>query len=666
MLKKKVVKYILTAVLLIVAWSASTQYNKEYFFRMGRRSMMEDNYQEAIKILNVLLRFDQEAFEGYFLRGIAKYNMNDLLGADTDFTIAIEKNPVFTNAYTYRAITRSRLGNYDDALKDFHEAIELRPDLPGPYYSRGVTRLLNQQFEEAIKDLDMFIRHEKKVADAYINRGMCYLYLKDTVKAYEEFETAIRTNREDPNGYNRRGVLYMQQKRFKEAEADFDIAIKHDSAYLLSFFNRALVYSDTNRPMLALSDFDRVIELDSTNSLTYFNRAIVRSQIGDYNRALEDYNHVAKYSPKNVLVYYNRAMLLSQIGEVESAIEDYTKAIKLYPDFANAYLNRSYLRYLMGDPKGAKSDRQTAEKKIADYKSRLSDSTYSIYADTTQKFDKLLSFDAKLSGSDFDNVADNGSSQSVSIKLLPLFRYTMMRPDSAVMARNNLYHAQREVDFRSKINNELVVLSCKESNISADSLVMLDKHFAERMRTESLDWITYFQRGISQTLIKQYTNAVSTLSLAISENPSNPFLYINRSTTRAEMIDFISSIDNSYQRITIDSDPANRLRNNGARTYNYDDAIEDINKAIKLYPDFAYSYYNRANLHAISNKLPEAYDDYTKAIELNPQFGEAYYNRGLVQIYMKDNRKGFLDLSKAGELGIESAYEALKHYTTGE
>ena len=132
------------------------------------------------------------------------------------------------------------------------------------------------------------------------------------------------------------------------------------------------------------------------------------------------------------------------------------------------------------------------------------------------------------------------------------------------------------------------------------------------------------------------------------------------------MIDFISSIDNSYQRITIDTDPANRLHNSGSRTYNYDEAIEDINKAIKLYPDFAYAYYNRANLYAISNMLPEAYDDYTRAIELNPSFGEAYYNRGLVQIFMKDTRKGCLDLSKAGELGIENAYEALRYYTTSE
>ncbi|MBR5333407.1 MAG: tetratricopeptide repeat protein [Alistipes sp.] len=656
-------KIILTLTLLFSVLCAEAQYNKDYFYNMGRKLMTDNDYQEAIRVLNVLLRFDGNAYEGYFLRGIAKYNMDDLLGADADFTLAIEKNPVFTNAYTYRAITRSRLGNYDDALKDFHEAIDLRPDLPGPYYSRGVTRLLNRQFKEAIEDFDMFIRHEKKVADVYINRGMSYLYLKDTLQAYDNFSTAIRTNREDPNGYNRRSMLLMQQKRFDEAEADLDIAIKHDSSYLLSFFNRALVYSDTKRPMLALSDFDHAIKLDSTNSLTYFNRAIVRSQIGDYNRALEDYNHVARYSPNNVLVYYNRAGLHSQTGEIEKAIADYSHAIKLYPDFANAYLNRSYLRSLMGDLKGARQDRQTAERKIAEYKTRLSDSTYSIYADTTQKFDKLLSFDAKIKGKQFEQSAEQSTGQRADIKLMPLYKFTMMNIDSAAMAQYSIYHAQRMEDFKQKINNPRLTISNIESNITPDSLIVLDRDISNRLRDDDANWTLLFQRGITQSLIKQYTNAVNTLTQAISHNPSNPFLYINRSTTRAEMIDFISSIDNSYQRISIDSDPANRLQNRGTRTYNYDDAIEDINKAIKLYPDFAYSYYNRANLHAISGQLPEAYEDYTRAIELNPSFGEAYFNRGLVQIYMKDTRKGYLDLSKAGELGIISAYEALKDYT---
>lgn len=652
--------------MLLCCSQVSAQYNREYFFWVGRQQMMENEFTEAIRTLNVLLRFDEDAHEGYFLRGIAKYNLNDLIGADADFTIAIEKNPVFTTAYTYRAITRSRLGNYDDALKDFREAIDLRPDLPNPYFSRGVTRLLNQQFKDAIADFDTFIRYEKKVADAYINRGVCYLYLKDTLNAYENFDIAIRTNRENPNSYNRRGTLYLEQKRFAEAEADFNKAIECDSTLALSYFNRALVYNETLRPMQSLADLDKVISLDSTSSITYFNRAIIRSSIGDYNRALEDYNKVAEYSPNNVLVYYNRAILRTQLGDIKEAVEDYGKAIELYPDFANAYLGRSHLRQLLRDVSGARKDRQTAERKIAEYRSRLSDSTYSIYADTTQKFDRLLSFESKIAGSSFERIKSRSGDKSDNMTLLPLYRFTFRNRDSIDLEQSTRrFHSQRAKDFIASVNNPLMQISRQESNISPDSLIQINHFYRDAIKSADGDdaWRMLFELAISESLIKQYTNAVNTYSQAIALNPSNPFLYLNRAATQAEMIDFISSIDNGYQRLSIENDPARRLHNSATRTYNYDEAISDLNKAIKLHPGFAYAYYNRANLYALSGMLPEAADDYTKAIELNPSFAEAYYNRGLLQIYMKDTRKGCLDISKAGELGITEAYQVLKTYS---
>ena len=658
---------LLTVIATIVGTNrVSAQYNREYFFWVGRQQMMGNEFTEAIRTLNVLLRFDKDAYEGYFLRGIAKYNLDDLIGAEADFTIAIHKNPVFTTAYTYRAITRSRLGNYDDALKDFREAIDLRPDLPNPYFSRGVTRLLNQQFKEAIEDFDNYIRYEKKVADAYINRGVCYLYLKDTVRAYENFDTAIRTNRENPISYNRRGALYLEQKQFEAAEADFNKAIECDSTMALSYFNRALVYNETNRPMLSLSDLDRVIEIDSTSSITYFNRAIIRSNIGDYNRALDDYNKVAEYSPNNVLVYYNRAILRTQLGEIKQAVEDYTRAIELYPDFANAYLGRSHLRQLLKDNAGARKDRQTAERKIAEYRSRLSDSTYSIYADTTQKFDRLLAFESKIAGSSFERIKSRSGDKSGNMTLLPLFRFTMRNRDSIDIEQSTRrFHSQRAEDFIASIDNPLLQISRLETNISPDSLVTINHSYREAIKSTDNDnaWRTLFELAISESLIKQYTNAVNNYTQAIALNPSNPFLYLNRAATQAEMIDFISSIDNGYQRLSIESDPARRLQNAGTRTYDYSEAISDLNKAIKLHSGFAYAYYNRANLYALSGMLPEAADDYTKAIELNPYFAEAYYNRGLLQIYMKDTRKGCLDISKAGELGIAEAYDVLKSYS---
>ena len=55
--------------------------------------------------------------------------------------------------------------------------------------------------------------------------------------------------------------------------------------------------------------------------------------------------------------------------------------------------------------------------------------------------------------------------------------------------------------------------------------------------------------------------------------------------------------------------------------------------------------------------------DYDKAIELNKDFAEAYFNRGLTHIFLGNNKQGITDLSKAGELGIVSAYNIIKRFT---
>ena len=377
------------------------------------------------------------------------------------------------------------------------------------------------------------------------------------------------------------------------------------------------------------------------------------------------YNRVAEYSPDNVLVYYNRARLYAHLGEIRRAVADYTRAIELYPDFANAYLGRSDMRRILRDAAGAKRDREVAERKIAEYRSRLSDSTYSIYGDTTQRFNKLLSFESKIAGSSFEQIKSRHTDNGNMMTLLPMYRYTFRLRDSIDTEQSTRrFHSQRAEDFAAKFKNPLLTISRLESNIEPDSLLRINRAYRDEIKHSEKggEWLHLFELAISESLIKQYTNSVNTFTAAIEKNPSNPFLYLNRAAVRAEMIDFISSIDNGYQRISIETDPANRLHNSHTRIYDYDEAISDLNKAIKLDAHFAYAYYNRANLYALSGKLPEAFNDYTKAIELNPHFAEAYYNRGLIQIYMKDTRKGYLDVSKAGELGIVEAYELLRRY----
>jgi tetratricopeptide (TPR) repeat protein len=58
----------------------------------------------------------------------------------------------------------------------------------------------------------------------------------------------------------------------------------------------------------------------------------------------------------------------------------------------------------------------------------------------------------------------------------------------------------------------------------------------------------------------------------------------------------------------------------------------------------------------------EALQDYNKAIEMNPSFAYAYYNRGLAK-YMLGNQNGpCSDCRKAQEMGENSAYELIINY----
>ncbi len=637
------------------------QFNKRYFYYIGNGLVNDGKYAEAIEMLNSLLIADTLSADGFFLRGIAKYNLNDIVGAESDFTRAIRVNPTFTQAYHYRAITKSFLGDYESSIADFDKALDIRPDVEGIYYSRGITHFLNMQFDKAIADFDYFIRRNPYVVDAYINRGTSYLMLKDTTRAFEDYDKAVKINHYDASGFLRRGGIYLMREKYDEAYNDLTEAIRLDSVNLPAYFNRAIVYSSTNRPLEAIADLNKVLELDSTSSISYFNRAIIYSQIGDYNHALADYKKVSEYSPNNVLAYFNRGGVNMKLGFLKEAEADFSKAIELYPDFANAYMARSNVRYTLQDMTGSKADYDTAQKKIAEYRTKLTDSTFSAYADTSRVFNKLLSFDVDFGNDEFENVKANDFAINPS-SFIPMFRFAVLSPDQSTKETKPRYRYDYPLltAFLERTKDTQTSFSLKPVNVSENILHSLDEERQLLMEEREVpQWEDSYARGVYLYSQKQYTGALNELSKAISLDSNNGLLYLMRSVVNTEMTDFIASIDQGMQRLVIEATPSEQLKNT-KRVYSYDAALSDASQAITLMPDMAYAYYNRAAIRYRSGDMPGAIEDYTKALELYPYLGEAYYNRGLVLLHLKDTRKGVIDISKAGELGVKEAYPLLK------
>lgn len=651
----KKINYLLVCILVFVSSIAYAQYNKRYIYAKSQNSIVAKQYYDAISLLTLLIDSDSVSRDAYFLRAIAKYYLNDLIGAEQDFTSAIKINPVYVEAYQYRAITRSIMGNWEEAVTDFETAITIRPDYTDIYYSRGVTFLMCQQFDNAISDFDIFIRKNPNEEDAYLNRGSAHLMLKDTLKAFHDINKAVEVASRSSEALTRRAGIYAMMDKREEAFEDYSKALFYDKKNITAYFNRAILQSQSNRPMDAIADFSKVIELDPTNSLSYFNRAITKSQIGDFNSAMSDYDKVVELSPDNVLGYYNRAGLALRLGDLEKAVNDYTYTIELYPDFANAYLGRSAVRYDIGDMVGSKSDKETADLKIEEYRRKFGGGAageqFSIYADTSRQFNKMLAFDSKY--------GDKVKEKSVDIKLLSMFKLLKAgQLTDEMIAMNKLDVETGRAIEGMRISN--LIISNEPVDMSRDEIIA-EKNRRYVSKTVQEAWKTLLEDAISSYSIKQYTSSISDLNQAILKNPTNPYLYMTRSSVSCEMMEFIQTIGMSGQKFVIEADKSKELKAS-QQTGDFRNSLYDINYAITLAPDVWFFYYNRANIYVLMGDMPNAISDYTKAIELEDNFAQAYYNRGLVQIYIKEDKKGFLDLSRAGELGLKGAYDVIERY----
>ena len=647
------------AILLSGATFAHAQYDRDVFMWRGRQALSDGKYALAIENFNVLARLDTTDYWSFFFRGIAKYNLGDLRGAQSDFDTSVRLNPVFTNGFHYRAITKSRFGDYESAFRDFDRALELRPGQTGIYFSRGVANFLARKFEDAISDFDYYIRKEPQDPSAFLNRGACRLFLADTTRALEDYNTAIRLDRNEAEGFVRRARVYASQKRYDEAAADLDCAIGLDRENTFAYFNRALIYYEQKRYNEAVADLNTVLAHEPGNALTLYNRSLIYAQVGALEEALADMDRVVNINPGNVLAHFNRAAIFVEMGRWQDALEDYNKAIELYPDFAKAYMNRSYVENMLGRNRESKADYLTAQQKVRDYRARSGEPSF---ADTTRRYDALLALDADFAKKDFDN--ELLQHRDIDVRLRPLYKFSLAAEKENRSVALSRRYENALVDRFIDAAPVPVTLGNSESRGADGPLAATN---AEE----------YFVKGLQELQRKQFNTALTWFDKAVDAAEDDgardryaryykAFYLMNRGVLKAEMIDFIASLEGSVQTLSMDTEGSTRARvsDRVARTYDYSDAVADIKAALAILPDIPYLYFDLGNLECLSSRFVEALEDYDMAIKLYPGMGDAYFNRGLVLIYLKDKEKGCIDLSRAGELGVADAYGVISKYCT--
>jgi len=148
----------------------------------------------------------------------------------------------------------------------------------------------------------------------------------------------------------------------------------------------------------------------------------------------------------------------------------------------------------------------------------------------------------------------------------------------------------------------------------------------------------YYDRGNDRLDRQDYRGAIANFSRAIEINPRYEDAYFNRGVAKINLYDYYGAIADFKKVTEINPRNADAYFRMGALKYlitysNFLEKMEGLNESIR---------------------------DLTKAIEINPKFARAFYFRGLVKIERNQQQSGCLDLSRAGELGYEDAYDEIR------
>lgn len=159
---------------------------------------------------------------------------------------------------------------------------------------------------------------------------------------------------------------------------------------------------------------------------------------------------------------------------------------------------------------------------------------------------------------------------------------------------------------------------------------------------------------------KDFEEAVKILDLMLKKFPNNEpeITYYNRGNTYRLLKEYNKAILDYTKAIEIKPDYANAYNNRGISHIDldeYEEAIADYNIVIKYKPDYPYAYFNRANAYSGLFKYDSAITDYNKAIELKPDFADAYYNRGNKYYGISSYKEAIEDWEKA--IKLDPAYE---------
>lgn len=644
---------------LTMPFGVHAQFNVDRLLTSGRVALHYEDYVLSIQYFNQAVSQKPYLWEPWQLRAIAKFYLDDWQGAENDATKAIELNPYITELYDLRGITRIRQQKYEDAIADYTKAISQKPNNQNYWHNRAVCLLESKEYDRLHANLDSLITKWKKSPQAYLMNCEAYLQEKDTTLAEEWLAKSLEVDPYNGVAWRVRAYIALNKSRWSDADEYFTKALHYKPKDLRCHINRATVRLKLNNLRGAMEDYDTALELDPENFLVHYNRGILRQKVGDDNRAIEDFDYVLRFEPNNIMAIFNRATLLDRTGDLKGAIRDYSKVIERFPNFWTGLYYRASCYRRLGMTAKAEQDEfrifkaqmdkhigiqnRWSKKKISEVR-KMSDIDI-------EKYDQIV-VDDKVEEPAPDYKSEyRGKVQNRKIaenfQPYQALTFSQQHPEMSYYTSydNNVdSYAEHLKSVADSLGNALPHIGAIGEGYSFPTYRQVEHltRVLKRIFNASDAADVLLARAVSYSTAQNYNEALTDINASLEEKPDSWMAIWQRAVC--------ASVIAEYDKKSTPQELA--MRHAGI--------VSDFDSVLKQQPNNASVLYSYGTFCAKTGKYDKALELLTKSIDSDKDLPQAYYNRGLVYLKMNETAKAKADFSKAGEMGLYSAYSLLK------
>jgi tetratricopeptide (TPR) repeat protein len=239
-------------------------------------------------VLEHRLRHDNSDVLGWFLLASCHYSEQSYRDAERCFTSCAALAPDWYLPVYHRGLCRWRLDDLSGADADFSVATQLDPEQGDILFNRGIVRRRMGRTAEAVADWTRALELGSDDSRILLVRGQALAELGDAAGAARDRAAGLLVTPTEVDGWVQRGMAQLPDNP-SAALSDLDAALQLDPKSVRVWRTRAHVLAEyLNDEAGSIAALDRALELQPQDATTLAGRGILQARRGERELAIAD------------------------------------------------------------------------------------------------------------------------------------------------------------------------------------------------------------------------------------------------------------------------------------------------------------------------------------------------------------------------------------------